>query len=550
MWLDLDLEPRPWFEAFAVVATSVAPDWFNFPVPAATVSTRASLRILVAVTVLALAAMVLIGLVPAARGAQPSATRPAALVVHAAYGAGGLKPQAFHRAYALPETGPGGQTIAIVTAYNDPAAAADLATYLATFKLPPCTSASHCLRKVNQQGASAPLPGPDPTGGDFVTEAAVGTEVARGVCENCSILLVEANSASKSDFAAAVASAARLGATVVVTSVAAAEQQGDRSAYAADFEHPATTVVSAAGDNGYTGGVDFPASLPGVIAVGGTHLNLSGRGAYVGETAWEDPADAEGTASGCSLYTAAPAWQAPFATAVGCGSMRSVADIAAVADPGALVYISGVYGTPGGAGYVVGGTSLSAPVIAGAIALAGGGSGAVQRLYQRAHTEPKSLRDITRGTTYGCVIRQPQCAAGPGYDGPTGLGTPYGLAAFLPSGGVLGARRPQMTISGQRGALRAGKSWRVHVGLANHNPFLVTGSITVRAAISGRPVKLATATVKLGPLGSVTQSLVILRARRAALHRLATVTAWVYLRIRGPAGHAVTVRHRFPLSVA
>ena len=59
----------------------------------------------------------------------------------AAGGAFGLRPQDLHTAYQLPTTAASQQTVAIVDAYDDPNAEADLKVYDKEFLLPECTSA-------------------------------------------------------------------------------------------------------------------------------------------------------------------------------------------------------------------------------------------------------------------------------------------------------------------------------------------------------------------------------------------------------------------------
>ncbi|HEY9473485.1 MAG TPA: hypothetical protein VIS06_06480, partial [Mycobacteriales bacterium] len=86
---------------------------------------------------------------------QPNAITPNALP-------SGLGPSDLQDAYNLPSaTAGGGQTVAIVDAMDDPNAESDLATYRSTFGLPPCTTANGCFRKVNQNGATSPLPASD-----------------------------------------------------------------------------------------------------------------------------------------------------------------------------------------------------------------------------------------------------------------------------------------------------------------------------------------------------------------------------------------------------
>ena len=459
-----------------------------------------------------------------------------------------LSPPDLHAAYALPKTGPKGQTIAIVTAYDDPTAASDLAKFSSQFGIAACTTSNGCFRKVNQRGATTPLPGPDPTGGSWISEAALSTQVARGICQNCSILLVEADTASKPDLSTAVNLAANMGAQVVVTSFSPPEETGDTFSFGADYSHPGTVVVAATGDQGYTGsGVNFPASLPNVVAVGGTQMTLSATGKYVSETAWDQGG------SGCSLLTPAPAWQPALGSATGCAGMRSVADISAVASPGALVYVSGIDGLSGGAWYEVAGTSFSAPIIGGAFALAGGGSDSgAQRLYQRARSDPGAFRDITTGTNNAFCADQPYCAAQRGYDGPTGLGTPYGLAAFLPSGGALDPHHPLIAVSAAKSRLSVNRRWTTQLKIANSNPFSLSGSVTLRQRLRiGNRLPLitfATAKVTIGPLASAPERLTIVKRHRTLVRDLRSVTVFAQLRVHGPAGHAVSVTKPFRLT--
>jgi len=107
-----------------------------------------------------------------------------------------------------------------------------------------------------------------------------------------------------------------------------------------------------------------------------------------------------------------------------------VVDVAADADPntGAAVYDSyGYYGQKGW--FQVGGTSLSSPLIAGVIALAGNGASMSDASYIYGHAAG-NLFDVTSGSNDGPHCTTYLCNAGSGYDGPTGLGTPIGTSAF------------------------------------------------------------------------------------------------------------------------
>src|SRR5947209_4109952 len=64
-------------------------------------------------------------------------------------------PPDLQAAYNLPSTTAGlTQTVAVVAAYDDPSAEADLQVYRAQFGLPSCTTANGCFRKVNQNGGA------------------------------------------------------------------------------------------------------------------------------------------------------------------------------------------------------------------------------------------------------------------------------------------------------------------------------------------------------------------------------------------------------------
>lgn len=338
--------------------------------------------------------------------------------------AAGLTPAQIHRAYDLPKHSRTTQTIAIVVPYHTPTAEKDLGTFSRRFGLRSCTSANGCFRRVNQRGQSA-APATDPTKGQWVTESALGIQTARGVCQNCKILLVEADSDSRGALIESVDTAVRLGADAVVVTWLLADPGGGRKA----LNHPGVAIVTASGDQGYFEGGFYPSSLPGVVAVGGTRLYRDGRGYYRREEVWNNGPQ-EKTTSGCATFTAVPGYQKLEAKAMGCNNHKSIVDISAVAWPGAQIYTS----TPveGETGWgEVGGTSLATPIIAGVFALAGGvpkGVIAPARLYANFHARRGGLHDVTTGNNGTC--KKPICEARKGYDGPTGIGTPRGLAAF------------------------------------------------------------------------------------------------------------------------
>jgi hypothetical protein len=444
-------------------------------------------------------------------------------------GSFGLRPQDLRDAYFpgktelpdAPASEP--QTIALIDAYNDPNARADLETYEKAFGLNKCSAATNaCFEQLNQEGESTNLPFPASETArkeelavcedrhettkkredacnrvseaeGWAVEISTDIEVSRAVCQNCKILLVEADSAEYSNLESAENTAAAL-ATEVSNSWGGQEEGSDSQA----FNHPGTVITAAAGDDGYlnwteaatakeaeehgekTGyfvGADYPASSPHVVAVGGTSLTVS-DGTRQSETVWNEDPDPEDEnegagGGGCSEYLTAQPWQqkVPDWSRVGCGPNRAVSDVSADADPytGVAVYDSVPTFHENATGKVVntplewwpiGGTSVASPIIASMFALAGGAHGVsypAETLY--AHMETAALYDVTKGGNgkcddiytscsgslnklnsafpFDCGEGSLICNAAPGcgdeyYDGPVGVGTPNEIAAFEP----------------------------------------------------------------------------------------------------------------------
>src|ERR1700760_832956 len=90
--------------------------------------------------------------------------RTTGVVAHVARGinpavaVSGYGPSDLDSAYNVPTTLGSGKTVAIVDAYDDPNAASALSTYRSNFGLPACTTGNGCFKKVNQSGATSPLP--------------------------------------------------------------------------------------------------------------------------------------------------------------------------------------------------------------------------------------------------------------------------------------------------------------------------------------------------------------------------------------------------------
>jgi len=326
----------------------------------------------------------------------------------------GYTPTQLRTAYGL--TTDSTMTVAIVDAYANPAATtvSDLAAYRSRFSL-----GTASLNQVNQSGGTTLAS----SNAGWGQEEMLDLEMISAICPSCSIIYVGANSASFNDLAAAVDTAAGLGAMVISNSYGGSEFRSE-SLIAGHYSHPGVAITVSSGDSGY--GVQVPAAFNTVTAVGGTTLTLN-NGARASETVWS------GAGSGCSAYIGKPSWQKDTA----CGN-RTVADVAAVADPATGVAVYDSYGSTSGANwYVFGGTSVAAPIIGAVYALSGNTAGVPASLAYPSLTGPPpgSLYDVTSGSNGRCVRGKNTsvaylCTGVVGYDGPTGNGTPIGTSAF------------------------------------------------------------------------------------------------------------------------
>nr|WSY53966.1 S53 family peptidase [Streptomyces sp. NBC_00886] len=324
----------------------------------------------------------------------------------------GYHPSDIQTAYSLPRGG-AGRTVAIIDPFNTRTAESDLAVYRRQFNLPPCTTANGCFRKINQYGGTTPPRGTDP---GWALETSLDLDAVSAACPDCKILLVQSTDAYFSNMFAAVRQAVAQGVKYVSMSWGAPEYSGETAGDSVFT--PGVAFVAASGDAGYPHLI-YPAASRYVTAAGGTTLRQVQTPPGFTETAWS------GGGSGCSLYESKP----PFQHDTGC-PRRTAVDISADADPatGLAVYDT----TPtdnGGTGWmVVGGTSLSSPLIAAMYAVAGT-PGPADRPNSYPYAHPQAFRDITRGSNGSCGGSY-LCTAKTGYDGPTGIGAPLGIAGL------------------------------------------------------------------------------------------------------------------------
>lgn len=314
-----------------------------------------------------------------------------------------------------------GQTIAIITAYDNPNIAADLAKFDAQFGLP----APPAFKKVNQNGATNKMPKGNV---GWALETALDVEWAHATAPKANILLVEANSASLSDLMTAVNYARKAslnGAPVTVVSMSWGSSEFSYQTYYDTYfttpaNHAAVTFIAASGDNGSP--ATWPATSSNVLAVGGTTLNTDASGNYVSETAWS------GSGGGISSYEGIPSYQ----TSAGISTTnrgRVTPDVSLNSDPNTGYYVYDTYGANGQSGWwMVGGTSAAAPQWAGLVAIANQGTTAaglgslkqVNSYLYSIYSNPTTrshFHDIVSGSNGGFY-------AGLGFDAVTGLGTP------------------------------------------------------------------------------------------------------------------------------
>jgi subtilase family serine protease len=311
-----------------------------------------------------------------------------------------------------------GQTIAIVDAYNDPNIAGDLKTFDTRFGL-----AAADLKVVNQTGGSK-LPA---SNGGWAEEISLDVEWAHSIAPGANILLVETSSDSNSSLLAGVNYARNAaGVSVVSMSWGGSEFSGE-TAYDSYFTtpsgHTGVTFIAASGDDGSAGGVDWPASSPDVLSVGGTSLSITSTGAYSSETGWSD------SGGGVSRFEGEPEYQ----TGVQSDDARTVPDVAADANPSTGVAVYDSYTYDGASGWEeFGGTSAAAPQWAGLISIAdqgrvlsklgtlNGSTNTLPTLYSlesSSGTYSADFHDITSGASSFST------RAGAGYDLVTGLGS-------------------------------------------------------------------------------------------------------------------------------
>jgi subtilase family serine protease len=342
----------------------------------------------------------------------------------------------------LPSTGGtrhpvgGWGAIAIVDAFDNPYAAAELATFDAAFGLP---AASFVKVYANGNGACT-VP---PVNAGWGLEESLDIEWAHVMAPNAVIILVEAcdNSFANMYYAEQVAGSwvQAYGGGNVTNSWGAGEYAGetndDNNFYRYYWQN--ISYFASAGDSGC--GAAYPSSSPWVVSAGGTTVNRNPKnGNFSSESCW---AGSGGGSSGQE------AWQSPPNILNGMGpwstfqypifgqATRQTPDMSFNADPasGVIVFDCAYYS--GSCYYfAVGGTSVSSPALAGIVNQAGNKLGQapfgggyysntennlIYSNYFGVNSYKKNYYDVKAGSN--------GCSVGAGWDYCTGVGSPRGL---------------------------------------------------------------------------------------------------------------------------
>ncbi|HEY3502075.1 MAG TPA: hypothetical protein VGN37_04695 [Actinocatenispora sp.] len=377
----------------------------------------------------------------------------------------GLGPADFARAFHLPDDPGKAGTIGIIGFGATPTLAADLATYRSAYGLPACTEASGCLKIVGRNGGKPPaplgLPVLNKADEGLALESTIDVDMASAACPRCQIRVVELSpvltipqyaylpAETASAMADGVDTAVKLGANAVSISynVGNGIQPGIATGTLAKrLRHPGVAVVASSGDHGVQEGTahqTWPQEVPWVTSAGGVQLASTDGGKTFTKSVWDTGTGFNDGAywspgSACSSYIA-PAVGQPDSVAAHCGGHRASSDVSAVA-VNVSIYDTYLPASGGSGGWGIGaGTSASAPYLAGLYARAGTtGVDGPNTVYAAATAGTGSIEDVTTGANMpngaaDCTkakLSTALCVAGPGWDGPTGVGVPDGLGAF------------------------------------------------------------------------------------------------------------------------
>jgi len=329
---------------------------------------------------------------------------------------GGMTPAQIRSFYSLSSTG-GSGTIVIVDAYDYPTALNDFNFFSNQFALPPETS-TNALASTNAHFQVVYASGSKPrTDAGWALEASLDIEWAHAMAPNAKIVLVEAATNSFANLFAAVDVASNiLGAKQVSMSWGGSEFSNEASNDFHFTQHSGIVYFASSGDTGGT--TIYPSASPYVVAAGGTSVKTTTSGAFQSETGWS------GSGGGPSQYEVIPSYQSGISSIV--GSARGIPDVSSDADPNTGVAVYDTTRYQGRSGwFVIGGTSVSSPCLAGMSNLSGhsytSSTAELTNIYSKLGTS--SFRDILTGTagSFSCTS---------GWDFVTGVGSPQGTTGL------------------------------------------------------------------------------------------------------------------------
>lgn len=317
----------------------------------------------------------------------------------------------------------GRNAIALVDAFNDATAASDLATFSTQFGLPAANLEVVFVQVIaGTPTIVATPPGNDPTGG-FEIEESLDIEWAHAMAPEAKIFLVEAQNNSLTNL---------FGAAVIAGQLVAAAGGGEVSmsfgipesevsaALEANFDPifttPGVVYFASAGDSP---GTEYPSVSPNVVSAGGTSVSRNtSTGDFIVESTWQD------AGGGPSLFEPRPAFQNVVKHTV--GNVRGTPDISFDSNPTSGVWVFDTNPVLGTGWFIVGGTSVAAPSLAGIVNAANGFRTSSQAENQEIYShmsDGSQFSDITLGD---CGLNISNFAVD-GWDFCTGVGTDKGL---------------------------------------------------------------------------------------------------------------------------
>jgi len=351
-------------------------------------------------------------------------------------------PYELGKAYDFPSNLDGrGQTIIIVDAYGSPTIQSDLAAFDTYFDVP----APPSFKIITARGTGATGSGDT---ADWGVETSLDVEYAHAMAPGANIVLAVAATDNNNDLNAAEAQVFPFYPHAIISQSFGDWETDPTAGNSYEIEHKifevatalGDTILASAGDAGatwtqYTGTTSpaiasYPASDPLVTGVGGTQGlpypgGLYANGGYGGEQVWNEPQFDAATGGAPSILFQAPSWQQGLTGY----RMRTIPDVSynAAVNGGELVVFDGELGN-------FGGTSVGSPHWAAIFADAdqeraqfgqspiGQGNPALYSIASNWREYQNDFHDITIGNNeVGSSIGY---SAGPGYDIPTGLGTP------------------------------------------------------------------------------------------------------------------------------